>query len=333
MKNTIYILLIFLFSACSKNSDTEKYQTSRDNIIDVRDRLVEIEIDDVLISQNNRVAIIDNCLIISDFKSFDKQIHLFDKYNFTYLTSTAPKGMGPGAVANMGGAQADLDKRHFWVPDYAKYKLFYYNIDSVLTNPDYKPIEKNTMAKDQIISDLKLINDTLALTCIIEPIGNNDFTPVIARWNPLTGYIKPYKNSHPEVKKIRLNYNVSSEHGIYVEIYHRDDLLRIFDLEGNLKYNIYGPNWNPQKKRRTEEHKNVEFCNDKIIASYAGVNSSAKDTYPKRLIVFDLEGNYLKTLNIGESISDFTFDKENNRIIFCLNADIQFAYLNLDGLI
>lgn len=333
MKNTIYILLIFICCACSKDSDTEKYQTSRNNIIDVRDKLVEIEIDDVDIGAIGRVTIIDDCLLISDGSSYDKQLHLFNKSNFEYLASTAPKGMGPGEIANMGGPQADLNKRNFWVPDYTKLKLFYYNLDSVLTNPDYMPIAKNSMAESQIISEFKIINDTLAFTRIIEPIGKSDFRPIIARWNPQTGAINSFKNNHPEVMKTRFNYNISAEYGIYVEIYHRDDLLRILDLEGNLKYNIYGPNWNPRNKRQMEDYRNVEFYNDKIIASYAGVDASSQYYLPKQLIIFDLDGNYLKTLNIGEYISDFTFDKDNNRIILCLDADIQFAYLNLAGLI
>ena len=29
-------------------------------------------------------------------------------------------------------------------------------------------------------------------------------------------------------------------------------------------------------------------------------------------------------------IADFCYDKENNRIIMCMNDDIQFGYLDLD---
>jgi len=39
-------------------------------------------------------------------------------------------------------------------------------------------------------------------------------------------------------------------------------------------------------------------------------------------------------LEAGYSIADFIYDKDNNRIIMQLNdAYIQFAYLDLDGLL
>ena len=54
---------------------------------------------------------------------------------------------------------------------------------------------------------------------------------------------------------------------------------------------------------------------------------------PDKLIIFDLAGNHLATLNIGLPIVAFCFDKENNRIIFSFDDEFQFAYLDLDGII
>jgi len=50
-------------------------------------------------------------------------------------------------------------------------------------------------------------------------------------------------------------------------------------------------------------------------------------------LVFDLHGDYLKTLDVGYKIVDFCYDDDNNRIIMNLNDEIQFAYLSLEGLI
>jgi hypothetical protein len=43
--------------------------------------------------------------------------------------------------------------------------------------------------------------------------------------------------------------------------------------------------------------------------------------------------NYIQTLETGYRISYFCYDKENNRILMALDDDIQFACLELDGLI
>lgn len=54
---------------------------------------------------------------------------------------------------------------------------------------------------------------------------------------------------------------------------------------------------------------------------------------PTSLLVFNLEGDYLKTLNVGYRIMYFCYDKENNRILMALNDEIQFGYLSLEKII
>lgn len=50
-------------------------------------------------------------------------------------------------------------------------------------------------------------------------------------------------------------------------------------------------------------------------------------------LAYDLDGNYIKTLNVGYNIIIFCYDSESNRIIMVLDDEIQFAYLDLDGLL
>jgi len=70
-----------------------------------------------------------------------------------------------------------------------------------------------------------------------------------------------------------------------------------------------------------------------IVATYSGGNYRTDEYYPTKLIIFDLNGDYLKTLDVEYKINDFCFDREKNRIIMSLNDVIQFAYLDIDGLI
>lgn len=49
--------------------------------------------------------------------------------------------------------------------------------------------------------------------------------------------------------------------------------------------------------------------------------------------VFNMKGDYLKTLVVGRPINYFCYDKDNNRIIMNLDDEIQFAYLDLEGLL
>ena len=111
------------------------------------------------------------------------------------------------------------------------------------------------------------------------------------------------------------------------------ELLYSFDKDfavRNLKAVVYGPEWN-SKSHKSYFSKAV-FCNDnKLIVSYSGEDYNTSTT--KKLMVFDLEGNYLKTLDVGYDILSMCYDDEQNRLIMNFNDDIQIGYLDLDDLI
>lgn len=148
-----------------------------------------------------------------------------------------------------------------------------------------------------------------------------------------TGEIKPMGYTvNPNIKKKRTTFNISMEHSIYVECYGRHDLMTICSLDGNLKYNIYGPNWDTET-HGISHYGPVLFCNNRIVALYSGDKRFTKEgraSKPTKFIIFDLEGNYLKTLETGYQIVDFCYDKDNHRIIMSMDDDIQFAYLDME---
>jgi hypothetical protein len=139
----------------------------------------------------------------------------------------------------------------------------------------------------------------------------------------------PYE--HPEIKKKRIFFAASVEHGIYVECYLYHDLMTICTLEGELKYNIYGRKWDTKVTNRYDYYGQVRICGDKIIVPYEdGTDRTGPVTlYPTQFLVFDLEGDYLQTLETGYKIDSFCYDKANHRLILTLNDDPQVAYLDL----
>lgn len=325
----IYLLFMAICPGCSTTPKTEKFQTSRDNVVDVRDKVREIKIEDVLISGIARIYLLGDYLIIEDFKSYDNLIHLFDKNNFKYITSTAYRGEGPGEITNPGFIGINESARIFYVSDHGKQKIFSYELDSVLENPSYMPPVKMDLKGMQFPSEYEYINDTLCIGRIIEPIGSNDFKPSIGKWDMTTGEIHLMTYEHPEIEKPRFTFAVSVKNGIYIQSYNYHDLLTICDLDGNLRYNIYGPRWNNRKQNRVDYYSKAQVCNDKIIVTYSG----EQEVPYSLLLVFDMDGNYLRTISTGYQIVDFCFDKTSNRILLNLDDEIQFAYLDLDGII
>jgi hypothetical protein len=332
--NKIYILIFCclgtIFLSCSKSTDTEKYQSKRNNIIDVKDRVQEIEIEDVMIGSIARLYLTDDYLIIVDVKSFDMLIHLFNRNNYQYLTSAIPRGQGPGEIAVSGHIAVNNDKKEFYISDHGKLKIFIYPLDSILNDSYYMPGIKKEINNIQFPSNYVFINDTLCFARIIEPTGNVGHNEVVAKWNMQTGEVVKMKYSHPKVEKKRISLAVSMDNETLVECYHNHDLMTIMDLDGNLKYNIYGRNWNRKDASQLQHFGKVVFRGDKIIASYSGGNRLTEEYYPTKLLIFNINGDYIKTLEIGYRISDFCYDKQNDRLIFNFDDMIQFGYLALN---
>ena len=334
MNKSVYLFLIIAFCwGCSSNSATEKYQNKRNNRINVRDKIKEIVIEDILIGYYSFPQIIDNYLFINDYKTANEYIHIFDKNNFKYVTSTGFKGQGPGEITLIGHIAEDKEKRKFYVSDHGKNRIFSYDLDSVLTDPGYLPIEKMKMGEQTFPSNYTYINDTLSIGVTIQRLGNNDFLPVVGKFNMSTGEIKQMGYTiNPNIKIKRTTFNISMEHGIYVECYGRHDLMTICSLDGDLKYNIYGPDWDTET-HGIKYYGLVEFCNNRIVTLYSGDERFTKEgraSMPTKFIIFDLEGNYLKTLETGYQIVKFCYDKDNNRIIMSMDDDIQFGYLDME---
>ena len=77
-------------------------------------------------------------------------------------------------------------------------------------------------------------------------------------------------------------------------------------------------------------------CGRCIIILYTGGDkfiAERKVNPATKFLIFDLNGNHLKTLETDYHIVRFCYDEDHNRLIMSLNEDIQFAYLDLDGLL
>lgn len=341
INKTLYLLLIPICWGCTQAPKTEKFQSERDNVINVRDQIKEIEIEDVLIGSLAPLYLVNDYLFIMDVMGYDKLIHIFNKNDFGYVKSIANKGQGPGEIANIGHIAADKTNRVFYVTDHGKQRIFSYNLDSVLTNPFYLPKVKMEIVESQFPDRYEYINDTLSMGLIIEPIGNYGFNQSLGKWNMNTGKVEKMKYTHPQIEKKRIYFAVSEENNMYVECYSYHDLITICTLDGDLKYNIYGDKWNDVKSNKKSYYGYVTICRDKMVALYyagmdtfnEGKSGDIRSNLATQFIVFDLDGNYVKTMETKLQIIRFCYDKENHRLIMNLDDDIQFAYLDLNGLI
>lgn len=332
-----FVLMSYLCLSCTEPL-TSKKQGRRDHVLNVHNQIKEITVDDVLIGNIARLYLIDQYLIIADYKSTDKLIHIFDKNTYVYVTSTAYQGEGPDEITNMGHIGVDDRDHIFFVSDHGKQKIFKYNLDSLLVVPSYTPTEKIKIEEEKFPDKYVYLNDTLSFALIIEPTGRSGYIQSVAKWDMNTGKITPMPYKHPNVNKKRVNIAVEPKIRKYVECYSSYDLMSIFDFNGKLIYNVYGPNWkNPD--RSNHYYGKPLFCERHIVALYSGESSlvhddikGAKVNLPTQFLIFDLEGNYQQTIETGYQISDFCYDKDNERIIMNFDDNIQFGYLDVKKL-
>jgi len=126
-----------------------------------------------------------------------------------------------------------------------------------------------------------------------------------------------------------------------VNCYYECDLVTICDLAGNLKYNIYGPERLENKDFKKSYFFAVDVVYKYIFAAYIGERGiiyeggDPRGNSPSKFLIYDLEGNYMKTIETGNKFSSFCLDEENNRIILYFNNRTEalgYFHFNFDSL-
>lgn len=340
------ILSLLFFCACNKNNEHEKYEDFSKNIVNIQNKIVSVKTN--LILGKSEIATQGKFLLLNNFSSLDNGFYLFDKKTFKYITSTGSKGQGPGEIINYGNAiiiPNTVDNKSFYVVDYSQLSLYQYCIDSVLHNKNYRPKEVLKMHLDRTIGNVSTLNDSVFMGVAMKMINKHSFVNEIVRFNINSGKMQKIMAINPDVENIPLGshstFSLFPSKNKFVQAYRYVDLLSIYGVKGNLICNIYGNLWNKRDNRKFKFHQQIEVGKKYIIASYVGgkkfkigTNKRTRGVFASKFLIFDLEGNYIKTLNIGEEIRSFCLDEDNNRIIMnCYDRDEPLAYIDLKGIL
>jgi len=221
--------------------------------------------------------------------------------------------------------------------------MWKFSLDSVLNNSNYKPTENRHLSSELFIERYGFLNDSIAIGKAVRLLPGSKFNMAMVKYNFNTDSTELFGYEHPLCidKKSNSRFDVSPENGIYVNAYGYCDLITICNLDGTLKYNIYGPGWLKNKENKNSYFGSIQIIDKYIVASYnGGANiimdeyNRLKGNYPTKFLIFDLEGNYIKTLETGHNIAFFCVDEENSRIIIYFDdRENPLAYITLDNLI
>jgi len=95
---------------CKSPETTEIFQKQRNNVIDVSNRIVDI--DNGLFFGPSLLSIYDSLLILSELTlhGYDKCIHMLNKNTFKHIVSTGILGKGPQEITRPGDITIEKDK-------------------------------------------------------------------------------------------------------------------------------------------------------------------------------------------------------------------------------
>ena len=331
------LITILLWSvACTSGNDTEIHQSSRNNVIDVSGLIKDFDPEEVLIGKNSHLTVGLGKIFVKESKTDSCFVHVFDKNTLAYLGSFGRFGEGPEEITIPGALQINTETGNAYLFDHGQFKIMAFNVDSVLSDPDYHPWRKQKIDGRRFPDRYRWINDTLGygrLINIYEDNGRFYHTQSLAKYNLNSGELIPLEDPERHPKAIT-DYEVSGEDNILVEISNTNDLINIFNLEGNVLHRIYGPEWRKGREDKRPEvsyFTTVRIAKPYIYVSYSGKNRRT-DFYGDRIEVYDFNGKYIRTLDFGIKIADFIVDNENNRIFLSFDGDILFGSLDLNSI-
>jgi len=341
MKHFILPMLFVILSLGCNNSNSDRtryFRESADKTIDIRDQVVSVKTD--ILFRFGDFLIVDTLLVYTDFASVNPEvIHIFNKRSFEYITSTGISGRGPGEITGVGCGYLDLDGKVLWVDDHGNQVKWKFPIDSILSNSNFLPSTKIEMNNEFFMTDGGFISDSVVLGVAVVPLSNSSMEMTMAKENLYSGEIEKFGYVYPGAKDrydTYFNFCLSLRDSLYVHCYKYVDLMTICDLNGNLIVNVEGSSFNKRDKT-VNYFIGVDIYKNYIIASYIGDRYVILDggnepqiISPSKFLVFDMDGNYLKTLKVGSQFSSFCVDEDNDRIVlFFEEKEDSFGYFSL----
>lgn len=327
MNDCVLFPLLLVLGSCSSVTHDDRIQRERENIISVKEHLIEFNQEDVILPYSS-IAVGGNFLVLEGEDDYGCLFHIFSRDSLTYIGSFGRRGQGPGEIVNMGPPVLTTQGRDMYVTDFGHYLIYQYDVDSALRMPNYMPLVKRRLQHTIFPSEYQYLSDTLSYGVFVKPTSTSSFEQVAGKWNLKTGEMTELDYQHPDLRIKRIHVAVSLPNKTYVEVNNRYDLISYFDLEGHLKWNVYGPNWD-QRGDYKRHFTDAFVYHDYLITSYNGSPWEEHMSPITLCPIFDMEGNYIKTLDIGYSIAWMAVDEQYDRLLFCLDDSMQFAYLDL----
>ena len=335
MKNkplTIYILILLtiVFSYSCQDNNREKVISEFPVKIELKGSKPQFDNESGI--HLSKIKILDSLIIVSDSygNAGDDYIHIFKKYTYESVLSVGKRGKGPKELTNPIRFLINRKKNCLWVFDLGKRKIWEYNIDSLINQPDYKPhTHMNIGAEMGMVYELTNWGDTIVM-------GDGKGNSLVKFAYDGGKTIKDYGTEHVKKgnkservysKTLRKKMCVNEEYNRLILGYRYYNRLSVLNNKGELLWSMTGKdNFKPRFKGLSPTDSKVAYFSTVSFDNYIlGLHSGKKigefergklnPNYAESIHVFSLEGEVLGKLNLDREIYTMALDKENKKII------------------
>lgn len=311
-------------SSCSEKSRETVVVTegARDNMVEVKDALVSI---DSLLPDMHSMTLLymaGDTLLFQDFKATDYQFAAFDIPNEKALGRFGKFGNGPGEIANVGAVFYDNNSKTLYGANGNRGKIVGFYVPEALNNPDYDAFDKIDM--NEPLFDPSFVDETTVLCPMLASL--DDKHPVIThigRLNLSDGKITVIDSITDD--KARFLISASPKKGLIFAGDMKQDVISIFNLDGKLLRRIIGPEYSEEVNKQDRYFSSSVFIDDVVAVVYSGKNSEIPQN---KVIITDLDGNYIKTLKFDFSIYSMVYHPSTGRVYVSTSGDPQFGYID-----
>ncbi|WP_251619696.1 BF3164 family lipoprotein [Odoribacter lunatus] len=339
----IVILILQTVLACRSESPTEKYQSERNNVVDVHSKNpkviklsseVLLKESEVFMKYPYKVKVLDSLVFLWDLHGVNKFFHIYSFPDLKYIISFGSKGKGSNELVNAGGFV--VDKGKMFVFDSFKADLYIYSIDSLLHGsttplqvvaypPECIPVLAFTKVEDKFAI---LSFDGKDRVIFADSIGH----VLERRYNyPIDKEVSVplYQNFLASLWDSFLDYNPQNK--ILSLATKLGDVLEIYNLKDQTEYIVIGKGGKPDivEKNggfsigRIDGFSDIQVKDKHIYALYSGLERTGESTPEggNYIYVYDLKGHLEKIYELEQYINGFDIHEDEKAVYAVSSGD------------
>lgn len=336
MKNYIHISVftVTLLSMCSCGTADRRpvilHAECRDRHVDAADMTVPVGGNMPELHSFSAMILAGDTLLTYDAHA-GLQFTAYDLHADTVIGRFGKSGNDPGEIAHLQPIFYNRHSKTLYGANVNRDKISSFYLPWAVGNPDYNALDNFRIDIFKCpVADPYFLNDSTVLCTVHIPKETPEYQ--LAVWNPVNNRVTALK-SDSYYDGAHFEIDVAPEKNMIFAADTRQDVISIYSLDGRLQRRIFGPEYDGDTSGRNRFYSTPVICGDKVAMLYSGPHGDpgSHAAYDK-IILTDLDGGYITTLDFGFPVSDIIYHAGTNRLYMTVDAKPQLRYLPLDSL-